>query len=58
MAKENIIYFERLTQEFDTIFDHNFQEVSKLKLVNIKMIQSKYGISIDQTDHIIRNIIE
>ena len=29
-----------------------------MKLLNINMIQSKYGISIEQTDHIIKNIIQ
>ena len=58
MATENIICFEILTQEFYTIFEYNFQEVSKLKLLNINMIQSKYRISIDQTEHIMKNIIQ
>ena len=30
----------------------------KLKLLNINIIQGKYVISIDQTDHIIKNIIQ
>ena len=25
MATDNIIFFERLTQEFDTLFDYTFQ---------------------------------
>ena len=29
MATDNIIFFEIITQEFDTLFDHTFQEVSK-----------------------------
>ena len=58
MATDNIIFFERLTQEFDTRFDYTFQEVSKLKLLNISIIQSKYGIIIYQTDHIMKNIIQ
>ena len=58
MSTENIICFERLTQEIDTLFDYTFQEGSKLKLLNINIIQSKYGISIDQTDHIMKNIIQ
>ena len=57
MATENRILFERLTQEFDTLFDFTFQEGSKLKLLNINTIKSKYAISIDQTDHIMINII-
>ena len=58
MATENIICFEILTQEFDTLFDYTFQEGSKLKLLNINIIKNKYGISIDQTDHIIKKIIQ
>ena len=58
MSTENIICFERLTQEIDTLFDYTFQKVSKLELLNVNMIQSKYGISIDQTYHIIKNIIQ
>ena len=45
-------------QEFDNLFDYTFQEGEKLKLLNINIIQSKYGISIDQTDHIMKNIIQ
>ena len=36
----NIISYEILMQEFDTLFDYNFQEVSKLKLLKINIIQS------------------
>ena len=49
METHNIICFERMTKEFDTIFDYTFQEESKLKLFNITMIQSEHGINIDQT---------
>ena len=45
-------------QEFDTIFEYTFQEVPKLKLPNINIIQSKHGISIDQTYHTTKNIIQ
>ena len=58
MATENRICFEILTQEFDTLFDYTFQEVSKLKPLKINIIQGKYGISIDQIDHIIKNTIQ
>ena len=58
MATDNKICFEKLTQEFDTLFVYNFQEGSKLKLLNIKIIKSKYGISIEQTDHIMKNIVQ
>ena len=49
-----MICFEILTQEFGTLFEYTFQEVSKIKLLNINIIQSKYGTSIDQTDHIMK----
>ena len=58
METENMNCFEILTQEFDTIFDYTFQEGSKIKLLNINIIQGKYGISIDQSDHIMKNIIQ
>ena len=45
-------------QEFDTIFEYTFQEGPKLKLLNININQSKHGIGIDQTDHIMKNIIQ
>ena len=40
METYNIICFERLMQEFDNLFDYNFQEGPKLDLLNITMIQS------------------
>ena len=58
LATDNIFWFERLTQEFDTLFDYTLQEGSELKLLNITIIQSKYGISIDQIDDIMKNIIQ
>ena len=47
METDNIICFEIITQKFDTLFEYTFQEGSKLKLLDINIIQSKYGISID-----------
>ena len=58
MDTHHRVCFERLTQLFDTLFDHKFQEVDKLKLRNILIIQSKHGIIIDQKDHIIKKIIK
>ena len=52
------IFFGVLTQRFEALFYYSFQEGPKIKLPNIKIIQSKYGISIDQTDHIMKNIIQ
>ena len=51
-------FFEILTQGFDTIFYYTFQEGSKLNLLNIHIIQIKYGISIKQTDNIMKNIVQ
>ena len=41
-------------KESYTFFDHTFQEEPKLNLLNINIIQSKYGISIDQTYQIMK----
>ena len=45
-------------QEFGTLFYYTPQEGPKLNLLNINLIQSKYGISIDQIDHITKKIIQ
>ena len=57
LATHSRISFERLIYECDTLFDHTLLEGPKIKLLNINIIQSEYGISIDQIDHIIKNII-
>ena len=44
-------------QEFYNLFDYTFQEEPKLNILNINIIQSEYVISIDHTDHIIKNSI-
>ena len=58
MTTHHKVFFGRLNQYFDTLFDYSFHEVAKLKLLNITIIQSKYDIGIDQTDHIIQKIIQ
>ena len=58
MATHHSIRFERLTQDFDNVLDYTFQECAKLKLFNITIIYIKYIIIIDQTHHIIKNIIQ
>ena len=58
MTTQHILWFWRLDQEFDNLFDYTFQEVANIKLPNITIIQIKYGISIDQTYHIIKSIIQ
>ena len=50
--------FEILMQELDIIFDYNFQEWERLKLLNINIIQSEHVISSNLTYHIINNIIQ
>ena len=58
METENIIFFEISTQEYENIFDHTFQEGSKLKLLNINIILGKYVISTDQAYQIKKSIIQ
>ena len=58
MATQNIICFESRIKEFIIIFDYIFQEVPQLKLLNINIIQREHVISIDQTDHNTKNIIQ
>ena len=58
MATQNRICFEILMQEFDTLFGYIFPEGPKLNLLNIRIIQIKYVISIDQGYNIIKNIIQ
>ena len=58
METQNIIFFDRLTKEFDTLFDYTFQEGPKLKLLNVTIIKSEHVIIIDQTYHIIKNIVK
>ena len=45
-------------QGFDALFGYTVQEWPKQNLLNIKIIQSEHIISIDQTDNIIKNIIQ
>ena len=52
------LFFEILIKEFDTLFEHIFQEGEKLKLLNTNIIQSDNDISFEQKDHIIKNIIQ
>ena len=58
MSIQHRMRFERVTPEFDTLFYYKFQEGSKLKIIYITIIQSKYGINLDQIEHIIKNIIQ
>ena len=58
METHNIICFERMTKEFDTIFDYTLPKGPKLKLLNTTIIQSEHGIRIDQTNDTTNNIIQ
>ena len=58
MATRDIICFKRLTKAFDTLFFYIYQQGPKLNLLNTTIIKSEHGISIDQTYHIIKNIIQ
>ena len=57
LETQNRVCFERLMQEFDTLFDYTSPKVPTLKLLNISIIQRKYGIIIDQIYHTMKNII-
>ena len=58
LATQNRICFERLIQKFDILFECIFQEEPRLKLLNIHITRSKYGIIIEQTYHIMIIIIQ
>ena len=58
MATQHMICFEILSQYFDNLFDYTFQEGDRVNLLNINIIQNKSDIIIDQTSHIIKNIIQ
>ena len=58
VATQNRIFFARPTKEFDTLFYCNFQQGEKLKPLNSNIINNEDGIIIDQTYHIINNIIQ
>ena len=53
-----MISFEVVTKELDTLFDYNLREGSKLRLLNITVVQSENGIIIDQKYQIINNTIQ
>ena len=50
--------FEHLHQELEIIFNYTYQEVSKLKLLNLIIIQIKYRIVIYHMDNIVHNILD
>ena len=45
--------FQSLCSHLSTIWDINISQSSELKYLNLRIIQSSFGISVDQTSHII-----
>lgn len=54
----NIICYQRIRMSFDPLFDYSYQQGPLLKFLNMRIIQSNHGISIDQTNHIQKNILQ
>ena len=49
--------YQRLCTELSKLFDITTKEGTILSYLNLRIIQSEYGISYDQTDHIQRKIV-
>ena len=58
MANQRRDDFDCLCQEFNTISDYIFQDGLHLKLIYLSIFHIKYIISIDQTEHIIKIILD
>ena len=50
--------FHQLLAEFDRYFDYTVRTGMELSFLNFRVIQSPYGISIDQSTHIRQNILQ
>jgi hypothetical protein len=50
--------FLDLKSKMEAMFDLTLQQVAILHFLNLRIIQSPAGISIDQTDHIVKTIVE
>jgi hypothetical protein len=50
--------FPQLKIDLEKLFKLTLQEGFVLQFLNIRIVQSPTGISIDQTDHIIESIVE
>jgi hypothetical protein len=50
--------FQLLKQALEKLFDLTCAEGSKIKLLNLQIVQSHAGISFDQTDHVHLTILE
>lgn len=57
LLTNNRITLQHLCLCFDSIFKYTFQENSITRFLNFRIIQSSHGISIDQTEHTIKNVI-
>jgi hypothetical protein len=50
--------FLRLKTRMDALFDMNLQKGATLRFLNLRVIQSHQGISIEQIDHNVNTIID
>jgi len=57
IATQHKTCVDRHRSELDDMFDYTFKQGNVLKFLNIRIIQSIHGISIDQTEHIIKTIV-
>ena len=55
---DDIKCYQTIRCAFNPLFDYSYQQGPVLKFLNMRIIQSNYGISIDQTNHIIQNILQ
>ena len=58
LIAENKILFSRLKLEFDSCFKFTTQDGPIIRFLNFRIIQSHHGISIDQTEHTLQNILD
>ena len=65
LATDDILYLSKsqepldaLLQRFDDFFSYTIKRGTELQFLNFRIIQSEYGISLDQTNHIIKNILK
>ena len=49
---------DKLQNRFGDLFSFKIKRGIELQFLNSRIIQSEYGISIDQTDHIIKSILD
>lgn len=47
-----------LLNNFDDFFSYKVKEGTEVSSLNFRVIQTEYGISFDQTNHIIKSILE